>query len=223
METATPKPPKKRCIVYVDGFNLYFGVLEDHPEWRWLNLQTFCESLRPDEDVVAIKYCTAKIDPKKAKSDRRDRQELYLRALETLPKVKQILGRYQMRRVTCRAPACSLSAQYDSPEEKKTDVNLAVQMISDAIDGAAETIVLISGDSDLEPAVEMVKRRFGHIRIIVYIPVLPNPKNPRSNFFYRGIQVPCGEMPIKGIPENQFPAVIQTANGGKIIRPAEWI
>jgi hypothetical protein len=49
---APAAPPKKRCLVYVDGFNLYYGVLEPHPEWKWLNLQSLFDALRPDEDIV---------------------------------------------------------------------------------------------------------------------------------------------------------------------------
>ncbi len=34
--------------VYVDGPNLYYAALRDRPI-RWLDLQTWCESLLPDQ------------------------------------------------------------------------------------------------------------------------------------------------------------------------------
>jgi hypothetical protein len=69
-------PPRKRCLVYVDGFNLYYGVLEANPAWKWLNLQSLFEALRPDEEVVAIKYFTALVEPDRHLSPKRDRQPL---------------------------------------------------------------------------------------------------------------------------------------------------
>jgi hypothetical protein len=68
----------------------------------------------------------------------------------------------------------------------------------------------------------MVSKRFPHIRIIVYIPVLPNPKNPRANFFYKSIGVLCGEMPISGIKGHQLPATLIGLDGKTIKRPLEW-
>ncbi len=33
-----------RIGVYVDGFNLYYGVLEGNSAWKWLNLQSLFEA-----------------------------------------------------------------------------------------------------------------------------------------------------------------------------------
>ena len=86
-------PPKKRCLVYVDGFNLYYGVLQPHPEWKWLNLHSLFEALRPDEEIVAIKYFTALVEPDRHLSPKRDRQRAYFKALATLPKLQRIEGK----------------------------------------------------------------------------------------------------------------------------------
>src|SRR5207248_10801638 len=103
-----PAPPtsRKRCLVYVDGFNLYYGVLEPDPAGKWLNLQSLFEALRPDEDIVGIKYFTAVVEPDRHLSPTRDRQRAYFKALSTLPKLQRIEGKYQLRQVTCRAAAC---------------------------------------------------------------------------------------------------------------------
>jgi hypothetical protein len=75
--------------------------------------------LRLDEDVVAVKFFTALVEPLKHVSTRRDRQKRYMRALGTLPKVKIILGKYQERTVTCRAADCMRRLEYQVPEEKR--------------------------------------------------------------------------------------------------------
>jgi len=59
--------PKSRCIVYVDGFNFYYGISRKNPAWKWLNIQSFFELLRRNDDVAAIKYFTAEINPDKTK------------------------------------------------------------------------------------------------------------------------------------------------------------
>lgn len=153
-------PVRKKAMVYVDGFNLYFGILQGTPDLKWLNLESFMDFLRPDEEVLGVRYFTALVDPQKHLSVSRDRQKRYLQALGSCPKLKVIMGKYQLREVSCRGKC---RERYEVPEEKKTDVGIAVQMISDAIDGLMDRIVLVSGDSDLEPAVEWIRKRHpGH-------------------------------------------------------------
>lgn len=174
-------PTRKKAMVYVDGFNLYFGILQGSPNLKWLNLQAFMNFLRPDEDVLGVRYFTATVDPQKQHSISRDRQKRYLLALESCSRIKVIRGKYQMREVSCRARCRD---RYEVPEEKKTDVGIAVQMISDAIDGLMDRIVLVSGDSDLEPAVEWIRKRHPAIRITVYIPQDPGDSKQRRNDTY---------------------------------------
>ncbi len=76
---------KLRTIVYVDGFNLYYGCLKDSPQ-RWLDLQTLCRNmLRGDAKIVAIKYFTARVKPRSGNPNQAQRQQIYMRAHETLP------------------------------------------------------------------------------------------------------------------------------------------
>ena len=59
---------------------------------------------------------------------------------------------------------------FRTAEEKRTDVNIAVQMVDDAYQNACDQFVLISGDSDLVPAIHTVKRRFPEKQVHVYVP-----------------------------------------------------
>lgn len=47
-----------KAIVYVDGFNLYYGALKRTP-YKWLNIMTLCNFLLPKNRIVGIKYFTA--------------------------------------------------------------------------------------------------------------------------------------------------------------------
>jgi len=222
-DSIQPPPPKKRCTIYVDGFNWYFGIFQHRPAWKWLNVQSFFEALRLDEDVVAVKFFTALIEPQKHVSPRRDRHKRYLKALGTLPKVKVILGKYQERTVTCQARECMRRLEYQVPEEKKTDVNIAVNLLGDAFQGLTDSMVIVSGDSDLEPAVEWVHRNHPQIKITVYIPVLEDERQQRRNDNYHRMGVTCKPLPLADIPRHVFPATIRVNENETVTRPAEWV
>jgi hypothetical protein len=69
-------PP--RTIVYIDGFNLYYGAVRGSA-FKWLNLQRFFQLLRPHDNIVKVHYFTALVE-----GPTRPNQEVYLRALGTL-------------------------------------------------------------------------------------------------------------------------------------------
>lgn len=120
--------PRQRTIVYIDGFNLYYGALKGTPH-KWLNLERYFTMLRPNDDLRAIKYFTALV-----KGQTRANQELYLKALATLPLVEVILGKFKKKRVHCNESSClhAGNRMFETVEEKRTDVNIAVSMLDDA-------------------------------------------------------------------------------------------
>jgi hypothetical protein len=71
---------RTRVTVYVDGFNLYYGLLKPNPAVKWLDLSALATALRP-EAVTVVRYFTAKVRPVPDPTAR-DRQRLYLKALE---------------------------------------------------------------------------------------------------------------------------------------------
>jgi hypothetical protein len=69
----------KRSIVYIDGFNLYYGALCRGP-FKWLDLERYGTRLRQDDDIQVIRYFRALVaGPVQV------RQTTYLRALGTFP------------------------------------------------------------------------------------------------------------------------------------------
>ncbi len=70
-----------RTIVYVDGFNLYYGALKGSP-WKWLDLfLLFKTILQSHHDIRAIKYFTARVSSTSGDPSKPRRQDVYLRAL----------------------------------------------------------------------------------------------------------------------------------------------
>ena len=205
--------------MYIDGFNWYYGIFRRKPEWKWLNVQSFFEELRKDDDVLKIRLFTALVGPDHRWSEARDRQKRFLKALSSLSKVEIVLGYFQMREKRCLA---TCGETYGEPEEKKTDVNIAVSMISDAVDGKTDSIVLVSGDSDIQPSIQWVRERFPKIKVTVYIPSLDFEEKERRSDFYRQINVPCKFLPIDHLKDHQLPDKMFLSGGGTVERPALW-
>ena len=82
-----------KAIVYVDGFNLYYGCLM-RTAFRWLDLQAFAHKMLPRDQIVGIKYFTARVDARPGKPDAPVDQETYFRALRTLPNLSIYFGRF---------------------------------------------------------------------------------------------------------------------------------
>jgi hypothetical protein len=75
-----------RTIVHVDGFNLYYRLLEKRPDLKWLNIKLLAQKLlKPTNEIIGVRYYTARVsgrvDPQAPA-----RQQLYFDALATVPK-----------------------------------------------------------------------------------------------------------------------------------------
>jgi|HubBroStandDraft_4_1064222.scaffolds.fasta_scaffold02012_10 hypothetical protein len=214
--TAAPVKPKPRVIVYIDGLNLYYGVLQQAPSVKWLDLERLCKLLRPNDDLQMIKYFSA---PVAGSAD----QSVYLRALATLPKVQVILGKFKRKNVKCGVVGCSYlsSKWFTVPEEKRTDVNIAVSMVDDAYQNACDHLVLMSGDSDLVPGLATVRRRFAGKTITVYVP----SRNPirAAAVELRAAAHRARELPILLLAKAQFPNSIPDGAGAILNRPTSWV
>jgi 6-hydroxy-3-succinoylpyridine 3-monooxygenase len=210
--------PRPRTIVYIDGFNLYYGAIRDTPSLKWLDLARFCKLLRPHDDLRLIRYFSALID-----GPTKPNQDAYLRALSTTPLVEITLGKFKRKRVKCGVTSCISpgSKVYTTQEEKRTDVNIVVFMLDDAYQNLCDHFILISGDSDLVPAINMVRLRFPHKKITVYVP----SRNP-----LRGAAVEIRTaahvnrtLPLNFLSKSQFPNQVADGAGGFITRPASWV
>lgn len=86
-------------IVYIDGFNLYYGAVKNTP-YKWLNVQTLCQLLLPNYNLVKIKYYTASVSARPSDPGQPVRQQTYLRALRTIPDLEIIYGQFLQSKVS---------------------------------------------------------------------------------------------------------------------------
>jgi uncharacterized LabA/DUF88 family protein len=106
------------------------------------------------------------------------------------------------------------------PEEKRTDVNIAVQMVTDAFHDACDKFILVSGDSDLVPGVNRVKTLFPHKEVVVYVPTRDPMRGAAVEL--RASADKDRNLPLDLIAKSQFPANIPDGSGGLITKPAGW-
>ena len=114
---------------YIDGFNLYHAIdaLGDH-SLKWLDLKSLAQSyVRADQSLVRVAYFTA-INTWDA--SKRARHLLYVNAIESTG-VEVFLAGFDRIKKHCRA--FDRFCKFD--QEKQTDVNLAVQVLSDLLRG----------------------------------------------------------------------------------------
>lgn len=201
----------ERVIVYIDGFNLYFGLRsKGWKKYYWLNLKEFSRSLlAPTQILVHTKYFTSKISKPHAKSRR---QAAFLSALDTLTDFTIYYGRYQSFLETCRN--CGHTHIVDN--EKKSDVNIATQLIVDAFQDHYDTAILVSADSDLVPPILAVQELFPNKLIKVAFP----PE--RSSFELKSVVKTSFTIYESKFRNNQFPDMVKLPSGHMISRPESW-
>ncbi len=205
---------KTRSIIYVDGFNFYYGVIKDTSH-KWLNIEEYFRRLRQDDDIRHIYYFTALVTGLSQAN-----QETYLRALDTLPLVTITLGNYKKKQIKCLVPACSYGGDrvFTTVEEKRTDVHIALQMLDDAHYNRCERLILVSGDSDLVPAVNRV-RKLGK-EVLVYIPARTDIRAFAVEL--RTAADRAKTLPLPLLKLSHFPDQVPNGSGGTITKPIGW-
>lgn len=210
--SATPSPRQlatKRVAVFVDGFNLYYGLHEHSGRKHlWLDLHALSTSLlKPDQRLVGVNYFTAR-----RRNDRAGaaRQSLYIGALKATG-VRVVEGRFQEKTHTCRTCA----KPWRSYEEKESDVNLCVALMEAAREHQFDTALIVSGDSDMAPAVRAVRRMNHSLRMIAVFP----PK--RFSAELKSVVDASFQLGAAKIRQAQLPDEVA---GGDVVyrRPTYW-
>ena len=217
----------KKANIYIDGFNLYRGRLKDTP-YRWLNLGLLCNRLFPDLAINRIRYFTAAVMAYAHDPQAPTRQDVYLRALATIPNLTihkdgwftsypLLLPQFPLAHVrgVNYPPNCVYVLRN---EEKRTDVDLATHLLLDCFSNDFDEAVVISNDADLVLPIEMVKQRFGK-RIGV---VNPQTKKKASAHLVKAASYQRASIKAKVLAACQFPDPIIDASGRAIAKPLSW-
>lgn len=204
----------ERVVVYIDGLNLYYGMKS--MGWRryyWLDLQRLSENMmNPYQQLQLVRYFTAKVLPDDNAQGQAERQDAYLLALSSLPKLRIKYGFHIPKTITC--PHCGAGIR--RYEEKMTDVNIAVALLEDAHDDLYDTAILISADSDLIGPVEVVRQKYANKQVIAAFP----PK--RNSWQLRQAASAAFTLGRKRIAQSQLPNPVHKPDGYPVPKPDNW-
>jgi uncharacterized LabA/DUF88 family protein len=202
--------------VYIDGFNLYYGAVKNTP-YRWLDLLQLCRLMTPNDNIREIKYFTARVSSRPHDPDAPTRQQIYLRALRTLPNLQIFYGHFLTH--SCRMVLTGINpvqkVWVDKTEEKGSDVNLATYLLRDAYNHAFDVAVLVTNDSDLVEPIKIVRKEIG-------LPVgILNPHRGRHSQQLQQIATFIKRIRQSDVAACQFPPIL-TDRKGQFHKPAAW-
>ena len=223
-----------RTAFFVDGYNLYYGLLHGSAH-KWLDLPALLAHILgvqdPSSVLASVSYYTSPVIARLATRGQQsnDAQSRYIRALQ-VKGVEVTLGRHRL--TEGRAPRyvkgqkASRQDEVDiwQLEEKETDVNLALGMYRTACRSdelQIEQIVLVSGDTDLAPALAAIRSDFPHIRVGVILPHRHEQRDPpgslKEHAHWMRRQVSESEL-----ASFQLPPKVPLPRKPAIVKPDYW-
>jgi len=173
----------KKVNVYIDWFNFYYALqnrIHDRSSWWTKEFQRcdfhklFAHFLQVDEIINKIYFFTAY---RKWDINSYNRHKTYLQALAKY-QVRIILWNYQSkinmyRKWKNKIEEVICEDKIDNPqeyiedlkklayhtfEEKETDVKIALQIVEDAFLWEYDHAYIVSGDSDIIPSIQTIKK-----------------------------------------------------------------
>ncbi len=159
----------RKVWMYIDGPNFYYSIRKSGLSIAlgWCDFRKLAEQhlLDANSTLDQIRYFTAPVRDLGHRDGEEERQDRWIEAVHTIPKLQVIRGFYAGNEPVNR-------------REKQTDVKIAIRLILDALqDESYDDAILISGDTDLAPAVLAVQQEIpGEKSVQVCVPLRePSP------------------------------------------------
>ena len=145
-----------KVAIYIDGSNFYFSVKNTFK--CKVDIEKFCRKLVINDELIKINYYIAPVNRMNA-PDKYIEQQKFFDKIKEIEKLKIVLGRLEKHKKDGKTFYM----------EKATDINLALDMILDALDNVYDVAYLISNDGDFSGAVSAVINRFN--KKVIYIAI----------------------------------------------------
>jgi uncharacterized LabA/DUF88 family protein len=211
-----------RVTFLVDGFNLYHSVVKAQEDnggicVKWLNLRSMCLSfcdkvraiVKDRAQIESIHYFSA--PPTHCPPDTQSRHRFYMRCLKGSG-ISVHLGSFKVKWVNCRL--CGRDGRHH--EEKETDVAIAAKLFELCYSNEADSFVLVTGDTDLVPAIKLCRKLFPKISIFCVFPYR------RVNDDLRKFSYGSFKLTRENYLTNQYPNPLRLSDGAMVTRPVEW-
>lgn len=146
---------RERVACFIDGFNLYHAINDLGLDYyKWVNLRKLLEFFidHTAHRMVSVFYFSAFASWLPGPCARHKQYVEALKANGVVP----VLGRFKAKILNCKRCRC----EWLTHEEKESDVNIALWMLDRAYRNEYDRAYLVSSDSDLVPAVKLLRKRF---------------------------------------------------------------
>jgi uncharacterized LabA/DUF88 family protein len=204
----------QRVAVFVDGLNLHHAVSSlQRQELKWLDLRALSKIFINSkfEKLADIFYFSSYANHIPEPAQRC--QRAYVKALE-LTAIKVVFGHFKEKDRKC--PICY--SKWTGYEEKETDVNIALLLLDLAYQNTFDRALVITNDSDLAPAIQMVRKRFPEKRITTVAP----PNYYHSNELIK-VSSDKARICVKHLECSLLPSVVTDASRLiSVSRPQEY-
>lgn len=228
-----------RTAFFVDGYNVFYGLLAGTP-YKWLNLPlllTYIANIEnPKSALVSIDYFTSSVKPELATRGRisKEAQDTYVRALKA-NNVTVHYGRHQLERASApRFIDKKIAASRQDKvaiwklEEKETDVHIAVSMYRTAAKQAnihiaerVQQLVLVSGDTDMTPALKAIREDFPQMTLGIVLPCRTGLKRSPPGSLIEHSHWMRRVVSSEELQLHQFPDRVPTRKA-PAIKPGYW-
>jgi uncharacterized LabA/DUF88 family protein len=201
-----------KTIFLIDGFNLYHALDREqrYHRFKWLSLTRLVSAyLDPGDTLDQIYYFTALAywNPGKVA-----RHKIYIKAQEN-EGVKVLYGQFKERDKYCKL----CRGTFKTHEEKQTDVKIALSLMAFALgDDGYDKAILISGDTDLTPAIQIIRQVFPQKLIGAVIPIGRRSENLKKVVsFHR-------KMKFVHLQNSRLNDRIELSDGTTLECPPSW-
>ena len=154
-----------RTEFIIDGFNLYHSLreaarLSGGRGTKWLNARGLCESylqlVGSNASIEAVYYFSALATHLEATDPGITRRHRSLLDCLRSTGVQIELSRFKPKTIRCEHCGHTITRH----EEKETDVAIAARLLESFHSDECDTVIIVSGDSDLAPAVRTAQKLF---------------------------------------------------------------
>ncbi|MCZ7602393.1 MAG: NYN domain-containing protein [Melioribacteraceae bacterium] len=206
-----------RTIIYIDGFNFYYGAVKNTP-YKWLDFKSlFQKLLASHNQIVQIKYFTALVSGK-YNSQKPIKQQTFLRALkEYIPEIEIYYGHFLTHEVyvpLAKPENDKRTVKIIKTEEKGSDVNISVHLLNDAWLNNYDCAVVVSNDSDLAESMKLVKVHHPDKTLGLVMPGKGHPSKELMQHADFVKRVRTGVLKSSQLP-HQIPKT-------SIVKPKDW-
>ncbi len=201
-----------RIFFFVDGFNCYhaFDARERYRKYKWVSLSKLCGCYVTEkrDTISGIEYFTALAAWDLGKVARHN---IFIKAQEN-EGVKIVYGEFKRKNRKCRL----CQKIFKTFEEKQTDVNIAIRLFQLGIQDRYDKAIILSGDTDLLPAIKAVQTTFPSKQVGVVIPIgrASEDLKKQTDFHYR--------MKEKHLQSSRYTDTVSLTDGSSLVCPPNW-